>query len=143
MRAKRYIQLLPSEVITLEEGYKNVTHHQFKSRCHCLLLSNQGYDMATLKSIFQVSHPTITNWFNSWEEQGIVGLWNKSGQGRKFILTDSDKPLIKSKVQASPQQLKQVRLELKEELNKEFSIKTLQRFLKSLVGQVGDVGEKA
>lgn len=143
MRAKRYIKLSPSEVTTLEEGYKNVSHHQFKSRCHCLLLSHQGYDMATLKSIFQVSHPTITNWFDNWEEQGIVGLWNKSGQGRKSILTDSDKPLIKSKVQASPQQLKQVRLELKEELNKEFSTKTLQRFLKTLVRQVGDVGGKA
>ena len=80
--------------------------------------------------------------FDSWEEQGLVGLRNKSGQGRKAILTDSDKPLIKSKVQASPQQLKQVRLELKEELNKEFSTKTLQRFLKTLVGQVGDVVEK-
>ncbi|MFY7732295.1 MAG: helix-turn-helix domain-containing protein [Bacteroidia bacterium] len=142
MRAKRYIELSPSEVITLEEGYKNVKHHQFKSRCHCLLLSNQGYDMATLKSIFQVTHPTITNWFDGWEKQGIVGLWNKSGQGRKFILTEADKPLIKSKVQSSPQQLKKVRLELKEELNKEFSTKTLQRFLKSLVKQIGDVGEK-
>ena len=98
--------------------------------------------MATLKAIFQVSHPTITNWFDSWEEHGIVGLWNKSGQGRKAILTDSDKPLIKSKVQASPQQLKQVRLELKEELNKEFSTKTLQRFLKTLVERVGGDVEK-
>lgn len=142
MRAKRYIKLEPSEVITLKEGYKNVSHHQFKSRCHCLLLSHQGHDMAILKTIFQVSHPTITNWFDSWQQQGIVGLWNKSGQGRKAILTDSDKPLIKSKVQASPQQLKQVRLELKEELNKEFSTKTLQRFLKTLVRQVGDVVEK-
>lgn len=142
MRAKRYIKLEFSEVLTLEEGYKNVSHHQFKSRCHCLLLSHQGYDMVTLKTIFQVSHPTITNWFDSWEEQGIVGLWNKSGQGRKAILTDSDKPLIKSKVQASPQQLKQVRLELKEELNKEFSTKTLQRFLKTLVERVGGDVEK-
>lgn len=142
MRAKRYITLSSSEVTTLEEGYKNVSHHQFRSRCHCLLLSHQGYDMATLKSIFQVNHPTINNWFDSWEEQGIVGLWNKSGQGHKSILTDLDKPLIKSKVQASPQQFKQVRLELKEALNKEFSTKTLQRFLKTLVRQVGDVGEK-
>jgi hypothetical protein len=30
---------------------------------------------------------------------------------------------------------------LKEELNKEFSAKTLQRFLKTLVGQAGDVAE--
>jgi hypothetical protein len=29
MRAKRYIKLEPSEVITLEEGYKNVANHFF------------------------------------------------------------------------------------------------------------------
>jgi transposase len=142
MRAKRYIKLDENELLTLQEGYKNVTHHQFKSRCHCLLLSNDGYDMANLKSIFHVTHGTITNWFDGWEQKGVVGLRNKSGQGRKFILNDSDLPLIKSKVQSSPQQLKHVREELKQELNKEFSTKTLQRFLKTLVGQVGDVGVK-
>jgi transposase len=143
MRAKRYIKLEPIEVATLEEGYKNVPHHQFKSRCHCLLLSNQGHDMVSLKGIFNVSHATITNWFDSWEEQGIVGLWNKRGQGRKPILTEADKESVKAKVKASPQQLKEARLALKEELEKEFSIKTLQRFLKSLAGQVGGAGEKA
>ena len=120
MRAKRYIKLEPSEVLTLEEGYKNVSHHQFKSRCHCLLLSNQGYDMASLAKIFGVTQPSITHWFDSWQQKGITGLRNQSGQGRKFILTQSDKDLIKSKVQSSPQELKKVRQELKEELNKEY-----------------------
>jgi hypothetical protein len=51
MRPKRYIKLDSNEIITIEEGYKNVSHHQFRMRCHCLLLSNQGYDMASLKAI--------------------------------------------------------------------------------------------
>lgn len=143
MRAKRYVKLDEHELLTMKEGYKNVNHHQFKSRCHCLILSSQGHDMASLKAIFQVTHGTITNWFDSWEQNGIIGLRNKLGQGRKFILKDSDLSLIKLKVQASPQQLKQVREELKQELNKEFSTKTLQRFLKTLVGRVGDGGVKA
>jgi hypothetical protein len=71
-----------------------------------------------------------------------VGLRNQPGQGRKAILTDSDKPLVKSRVQASPQQLKQACLGLKEELNKEFSTKTLQRFLKTLAGRAGGVVAK-
>ncbi len=137
MRPNRYIQLSPSELITLEEGYKNVTHHQFKSRCHCLILSHQGYDMKTLKDIFNVSRPTITNWFDSWETNGIAGLWNQKGQGRKTILHENDRAIVKERVQASPQQLKQVCQELKVDLQKEFSTKTLKRFLKSLVGRVG------
>lgn len=137
MRAKRYIKLEPSEIITLEEGYKNISHHQFKSRCHCLLLSNEGYDMANLSKIFGVTQPSITHWFDSWEQKGIVGLQNKKGQGPKFILTQSDEATIKAKVQASPQELKRVREELKEELKKEFSQKTLERFLKKLVTPLG------
>jgi len=137
MRAKRYINLEPSEVITLEEGYKNNNHHQFKIRCHCLLLSNQGYDMSSLAKIFGITQPSITHWFDSWEGAGIVGLQNKKGQGRKFILTQTDVPVIKAKVQANPQELKKVKEELKEELKKDFSQKTLERFLKKLVMPVG------
>ncbi|RYU95136.1 helix-turn-helix domain-containing protein [Emticicia agri] len=142
MRAKRYIKLEPSEVITMEEGYKNATHHQFKQRCHCLLLSHQGYDMYSLKSIFQVSHPTITNWFDSWETHGIVGLRNQLGQGRKPIFNAADESLVKSKVKSSPQTLKKVRQELKEALQKDFSQRTLERFLKTLVEPVGKEPEK-
>jgi transposase len=140
MNTKRYITLAETEVLTLQEGYQNASHHQFKNRCHCLLLSNEGYDMATLKDIFNVSHPTISNWFDIWESGGIAGLRNKPGQGRKPILTEDDRAAIKAKVQGNPQQLQQVCFELKAELNKEFSTKTLTRFLKSLVGRVGGDG---
>ncbi len=93
--------------------------------------------MKTLKDIFNVSRPTITNWFDSWETNGIAGLWNQKGQGRKTILHENDRAIVKERVQASPQQLKQVCQELKVDLQKEFSTKTLKRFLKSLVGRVG------
>ena len=143
MRQKRYVKLEPEEVITLEEGYKNNKHHQFRQRCHALLLSNQGQDMATLKDLFDVTHATIGNWFTAWKDAGIIGLRNQNGQGRKPILIHTDLDVIKSKVQQNPQHLKAVREELKTELNKEFSEKTLKRFLKSLVKPVGDVGVSA
>lgn len=142
MRAKRYIKLEPSEVITLEEGYKNVTNHYFKQRCHCILLSNQGYDMYSLKAIFQVSHPTVSHWFDSWQQEGVVGLYNQSGQGRKPILSSYDEEIVKAKVKSSPQTLKKAREELKEELQRDFSQRTLERFLKKLVEPVGKEPER-
>lgn len=102
MRAKRYIHLEPSEVITLQEGYQNVTHHQFRMRCHCLLLSHQQHDMAALSAIFDVTHATISNWLSTWENQGIVGLRNQTGQGRKAILQQTDLALVKAKVKVPP-----------------------------------------
>ncbi len=140
---KRYVHLEPDEILTLQEGYKNVAHHQFKQRCHALLLSHQRTDMATLKTIFAVSLATISNWFTAWQSKGLVGLRNQAGQGRKAILNQQDLALVKAKVQHNPQHLKAVRDELKAELQREFSEKTLRRFLKSLVEPVGDVGVNA
>lgn len=143
MRPDRYIYLEPEEVATLEEAYKNVSHHQVRMRAHCLLLSHQKHNMRALKVIFNVSHATVSNWLTAWETKGIVGLRNQSGQGRKPTLVEADLPLIKKKVQQNPQDIKAVRDELKTELGREFSAKTLKRFLKSLVGHPGDGGVSA
>jgi hypothetical protein len=62
-----------------------------------------------------------------------VGLINEKGQGRKAILVSSDGEKVKEKVQLHAQQLKVARAELKNELNKEFSDKTLKRYLKKLM----------
>lgn len=68
-----------------------------------------------------------------------MGLFNQKGVGRKAILTLAESALIKQKVQANHQKLSLAREELKAELHKEFSEKTLKRFLKNLVS-AGNVG---
>lgn len=68
---------------------------------------------------------------------------NEPGQGRKSILTRDDHSIIKAKVQASPQHLKEVRAELQGELNKEFSTKTLTRFLKVWSGALATLAKES
>ena len=127
---KRHIKLQSSEVVTLEEGRHHHPQFQFRDRSHCLLLSCQGQDISSLMSIFNVSRITIYNWFNRWEKHGLLGLYNQKEQGRKALLTDSDIEKVQQRVRENPQQLKAVRVQLKEDLSKEFSDKTLKRFLK-------------
>lgn len=138
---KKYMKLTPEEVITLQEGRKNHKSYQFRDRCHCLVLSNEGKEVKQIAQILQVSTISIYNWFHRWQEKGLVGLLNQKGQGRKAILLQNEGEKIKQKVQANAQQLKLAREELKKELNKEFSDKTLKRYLKKLV-QDGNAGEK-
>jgi len=99
--------------------------------------------MRALKVIFNVSHATVSNWLTAWETKGIVGLRNQPGQGRKPTLVAADLPLVKVKVQQNPQDIKAARDELKAELGREFSAKTLKRSFKSLVGHPGDAGVNA
>lgn len=139
---KKYINLTQEELLTLQEGHKNHPCYQVRNRCQCLLLSHQGKQVKELAAIFSVIPLTVYSWFYHWEEKGLVGLFNEKGRGRKPILLQTESEKIKSKVQANAQQLKVARSELKTELNKEFSHKTLRRYLKKLV-EDGKGGERA
>ncbi len=63
---------------------------------------------------------------------------DKAGRGRRAILQAEDLAVIKEKVQENAQRLKIARSILKEELGREFSTKTLKRFLKSLIADTKD-----
>jgi transposase len=139
---KKYIHLTPQEALTLEQCRKHHPSFQVRDRSHCLLLSQQGMDVQELAGIFAVAPLTIYTWFYRWQAKGLVGLFNGKGRGRKAILSAADQPLIKEKVQANAQKLSLARDELKAQLQKDFSQRTLQRFLKSLVS-AGEDGASA
>ena len=130
---KKFIELDEVQKKTLQEGHKNSKVKTFQMRCHCLALSSEGYQVKELAQIFRVSEICIYSWFKRWERGGIVGLRDKAGRGRKPILRDEDLSIIKEKVQENAQRLKIAREKLKAELGREFSTKTLKRFLKSLI----------
>ena len=138
---KKYIKLNQEEILTLQEGHKNHACYQVRNRCQCLLLSHQGKQVKELAAIFSVIPLTIYTWFYRWEEKGLVGLLNEKGRGRKPILLQAESEQIKTQVQTHAQQLKVARGVLKAELNKQFSDKTLKRYLKKLV-QDGKGGER-
>ena len=71
----------------LERIYQYSEHHQTRQRAKCLLLSFQGTPIKELMKIFEVARKTIYNWFSEWEENKLVGLYNRAGQGRKPKLT--------------------------------------------------------
>ncbi len=135
---KKFIKLNEAEKITLQEGRKNGKTRLFQQRCDCLLLSSEGYEVKELARIFRVSEITVYGWFKRWQKSGIVGLRDKAGRGRKPILKAEDFPQVKACVQANAQQLKVARQKLKEELGRQFSAKTLKRFLKSLIADIKD-----
>ena len=69
-----------------------------------------------------------------YEAEGIEGLRTRAGRGRKPILdAEADLAAVKTAVQAHRQQLKVARAELEEALGKNFSTKTLERYIKNMV----------
>jgi transposase len=79
----------------LERIHRQSRHHQVRQRAHCLILASQGVKTVELMKIFKVSYKTLYNWFNRWELEGMIGLYNKPGRGAKPRFNSSQKEQIK------------------------------------------------
>lgn len=129
----RYIQGLSKETIRLLKRInKQSKYYQVRQRSHCILLSHQKYQIAELMKIFQVSRNTIYNWLNNWSELGLVGLYNRSGQGRKKIFNVAQQEKIKQWAAITPKNLGSVREKIRQEWNVVVSKDTIKRILKCL-----------
>lgn len=83
----------------------------------------------------------MNRWCNRYLKKGIIGLQTKVGQGRKKIFDKvKDESIIKATVQKERQRLKNAKEILETELDKSFSLKTLQRFLKTLAADGSELG---
>jgi len=132
----RFVKLTKPEIVTLQEGYKNGSQFQFRQRCFCLILSNQGKSVSQLSQLFEVSRITVYAWFDAWDKSGITGLMNRPGQGRKPILSLQNPEHIKqvkNAIAKNPQSVKSVVAELEPKLQVKMHPETLKRFLKNLV----------
>jgi transposase len=80
--------------------------------------------------IFKVSYKTIYNWYERWELEGMVGLYNKPGRDSKRIFNSEEESKIREWGQKKPKQLKKVLQKVKEEWGIEVSTETIKRILK-------------
>lgn len=96
------------------------------------MLASQGVKKVELMNIFRISYKTLYNWFNRWESEGMIGLYNKPGRGAKSLFNSSQKAQIKEWAQQEPRQLKKVSQKVQEAWEISPSIKTIQRILKML-----------
>lgn len=135
---KKFIELDDAEKITLQEGHKNGKTKAFQWRCHCLLLSGEGYEVKESAAIFRVSEIPIHGWFKRWEKGGICGIRNKEGHGRKPILQAADLGQIKRQVEKNAQRLKNRQREIESRIGARVFDGNLEAFLKSLTANIND-----
>ena len=129
----RYIKGLTKDTIKLlKRIYKQSKYYQVRQRSHCILLSHEKYRISELMEILKVSRNTIYNWLNNWENCGVVGLYNRSGQGRKKMFNIHQQETIKKWVKETPKNLGTVQEKIKKEWDVIVSKDTIKRILKCL-----------
>jgi len=114
----------------LERIYRYSEHHQTRQRAKCLLLSFQGTAIKELMKIFEVTRKTIYNWFSEWEENKLIGLYNRAGQGRKPKLTEEQEKQVIEWVKEEPKSLKSVQSKVEKEWGIKISKDTIKRIIK-------------
>lgn len=124
-------EINPLSLKLLERIYRQSRYHHVRQRAHFLILAGQGIKLEELMKIFNVSYKTIYNWINRWELQGMMGLYNKPGRGRKRILKPEQEAEIREWAKLEPRQLKKTLQRIKSEWDIEVSAETIKRILRN------------
>lgn len=132
------IELNDHQRQALENGYRNGKSHSFRTNCHLVLLKSEGRKSKEIASFLGISEQKVNRWLWRYKQNEIKGLEIRTGRGRPSILQTKDTESVKRAVQKHRQRIAQAKVELEKNLGKEFSQKTLERFLKNLTADISE-----
>lgn len=141
------LDLTEAQVGELKKGYRDGKSNSFRQRCYMVLLKSEGKATREIAKLVSVkSENQINKWIKIYKEtyssQGLKGLYNKPGQGRKPIFSSATDALtIEEIIKIERQRLSQAKQMIEEQTGKISSLKTLKRFLKSITAPTNGFAE--
>ncbi|POZ49863.1 helix-turn-helix domain-containing protein [Methylovulum psychrotolerans] len=76
------------EKITLENMHRYHPRYITRMRAHAVLLSDVGFSVTKLSTVFGVCRQTVATWLHAWEMGGVCALFDKPRSGRPCLLSD-------------------------------------------------------
>lgn len=134
------IELTDNQRKELENGYRNGKSHSFRINCQIILLKSEGRISKEIASFLGTSEQKVNRWLWRYKLEGVKGLQIGKGGGRVAILQAADSESVKAAVKHHRQRISQAKAVLEKSLQKEFSQKTLERFLKNLTADINQFG---
>ena len=132
------IELPDNQRKELENGYRNGKSHSFRTNCQIVLLKSEGRFSKEIAKFLGFSEQRVNRWLWRYKTHGLQGLEIRAGRGRPAILQIENIISIKEAVKRHRQRISIAKAELQETLGKEFSQKTLSRFLKNLTAGINE-----
>lgn len=122
--------LSEAERQTLLDASRYAPWPRFRQRAHAVLLSAKGYKVAQLADIFEVDRDTVSDWLNTWERHGLLGLRDREHTGRPRKGTEADRERLCQAVQKAPHQLRALPVQFQERTGLSLSRDTVRRWLR-------------
>lgn len=130
-RVKITIEVNSEQLEKLDSLYRDHESHVVRQRAHAMmLLSQKQKKPKDVAAILNVCRVTIYNWINRWRKQGIEGLYDLEGRGRKPLFSPEDEIIILSKIEENPSSLRQIVDQVEQETGKKAHIETLRKVAK-------------
>ena len=126
----KYIKLSEKDRQTVGQMYEFHSKSQIRERCYGLLLSNEGYSMGLISDKMNRHYQSIRNWIISFEKEGVKGLFNKKGRGRKPKLTSKECKTVCAIIEKEPRRIGEHLTEIQKQTAKLLSHSTIRRLLK-------------
>ena len=83
----------------MENGYRNGSTHSFRMRCLMVLGKADGLSNASAGERAGQTYQRVMYWVNRFQAEGIGGLRNKPGNGRRRIIsTREDKEAVREAI---------------------------------------------
>lgn len=121
----------------LEAGYRRDRSHTFRQRCQIVLLKAQGRKSKEIAAMFGCGEKSVNDWLHRYLREGIKGLRTRAGRGRPAILSaEADASTVRQAVQEQRRRISLAKAALEADLGKEFSHRTLVRFIKNLTADI-------
>ena len=125
-------KLNPLERQTLEQMYNFHPNKQARRHAHGLLLLDQGYSFEEVARILLCCQKSVYNWVNRWLDQGLVGLYDQTGRGRKPLLDLKACLKVDAIIEQAPRRVSQHLEEIQRQTGHLISKSTLKRTLRSM-----------
>jgi Transposase and inactivated derivatives len=121
------------EIKYLEKMIKKEKDPQVRDRLRGILLLKKNYTPSEVAKIFGVTERTVYNWKTSYTKNGYEGLKSKPIPGRNTFLDDDDMKKLKALLeQRDYWTTKEVRALIKNEFDREFTLRHIPRILRKL-----------
>ena len=119
-----------AEIISLQWMSREHPLPWSRARANAVLLSDQQMPLQSVASVCGVSRQTTSIWLTNWEQDGIWGLVDKPGRGRRKILSPDKETEVVDLIKASPRSLNKVLAEIQKRWGIKLSKSTLKRLSK-------------
>jgi transposase len=127
-RKRIEIEVNSDQLDRLKRIYRENEGHAVRQRAHAIiLLCQEKAKLENVAAILDVCRVTIYNWVKRWKNDGIEGLYDLDGRGRKPLFSESDEIIILSKIKENPSSLRLIVDQVEQATGKKAHIETLRK----------------